>query len=373
VIEDLIVRCPSLLEAKIATQTEELVSDSEFIEYVGSPAKKKKVNKTDNPCVQSSSCDWVGALKTAQLHHKSCLYRQKVCKNAGCVFQTTLKSFPLHEQVCPFRLIPCEHCLQLQKLVSLENHKQNCPNRPVQCPNGCKVDEEMSAVTVVPANKVQAHKDVCELEPVACPFLFSGCKAILARKDIKCHVDATNFLSGHLFGMMQTVEKLQKDTQQHLTEIDKLKKENALLKTEIESIMSMEFIIEVPDCPDAQWEWKSSTFQFPKIGKPAFIHLQNDYDENEDDEEDADSHGLFLRINELEESDSYVVNAAFVLHTNDQSRPLTLTLNKTKYTKEDDGWGQTFVKTACLSSPKYRNSDGNIRISFSAQKISITG
>jgi len=328
-------------------------------------------------------CDWVGALKNAAAHYETCAFKTVICSNSGCNFETIQKALPLHEKHCLFRIIACEWCFENKTLIALDEHKKICVRRPIKCPNNCKVGELCSdETTMIPADEVKKHQSICQLEPIDCPFKHVGCGVVLVRRDMKLHVEDTSSLCLHVVGLMKTLNPLQEEINTLKSKLETSQMENRNLNERIDNIdaalqqnsreiailnsrrNNLDFLIPVPVNPTAKWVWESWDFKPIHIGKPACISLSN---------ADAHNHACFLFIGEIGEGECFRVEADFFLETADGSPTQVKSLTR-DFTLKNSTWGfKPFIRTSDLAKPKYRNSEGNIRLNVRLNKVSVVG
>ena len=116
-------------------------------------------------------------------HTKTVLEYDVVCgnKEKGCKWQGQFGKFDAHLRECIFAQVKCEFCGALVESRNLKTHHESCSEYPVQCENGCQMK--------VTRGELGAHKDVCRLQKVQCPFVSYKCCTLMdvRRMDLDKH------------------------------------------------------------------------------------------------------------------------------------------------------------------------------------------
>ena len=169
-------------------------------------------------------CDWVGPLKDAEEHFKTCPYAGVRCPHIGCNALVARRDLPEHQGTCEYRKEPCKWagCGSTFTIVDLAAHESACVKREVDCPNpGCDVSRIVFDVLV-------AHRRTCQFETVACPFAGVGCKERVLRKDVDAHEEAS--MKSHNRLLLAEVHKLRQEASTTNTEVARHGKEVLAMK-----------------------------------------------------------------------------------------------------------------------------------------------
>ena len=147
---------------------------------------RRKVHEVRVRCPhKGSGCDWVGEVNELKRHADSCAKRQWECEYCG---------------------LKCMYGEGEGK------HWPTCRKFPVPCPNGCEVGS-------VERCKVEQHRSVCSLEPVACEMKDFGCSVVVPRKELASHMRESDIQ--HLTAMAVLNLCLSRQLQQDSTERDR--------------------------------------------------------------------------------------------------------------------------------------------------------
>ena len=102
--------------------------------------------------------------------------------DGGCDWEGEVNALEGHAESCPRRRWECPYCaLRCTYAEGEEKHWPVCSKFPEPCPNGCGVGS-------VERSRMEQHRKVCSLEPVACEMKEFGCSAIVFRKDLVEHM-----------------------------------------------------------------------------------------------------------------------------------------------------------------------------------------
>ena len=209
-------------------------------EHVVEKGMKSEIESFKILCpYQYNGCEWIGELRNLQDHWElknGCDYSENKCLHCDKIFTT--KNFSKHESVCEkapvdcpnscgesqilrcelnlhkrkckFEILSCENgCTKIIERQDMENHLENkcelrpqrcsycdftctareysahekdCKMFPIECPNGC-------GGKGIDRSNLSSHRNVCELELVACDHKMSGCKARVRRQEMEHHID----------------------------------------------------------------------------------------------------------------------------------------------------------------------------------------
>ena len=113
-------------------------------------------------------------------------------------------------------------------------HEPECPKFPEPCPNGCEVGS-------VERWRMEQHRSVCPLEPVACEMKEFGCSVVVPRRELATHMKESELQ--HLTAMtalnLRLTRQLQQDSAERDRNIDQLHQEIADQKKEIKKIQTL--------------------------------------------------------------------------------------------------------------------------------------
>ena len=159
-------------------------------------------------------CEWVGELQALEDHLKSdrgCGCVTVTCslsaytgrnlfewRRVVCGEKVERRHLAAHKDVCRCREYRCEYCGHVDTYDAIagtgqfsrfrstdENHYQKCDNFPLECVNKCgEVD--------IKRMDMPAHRNVCLLEQLKCPF-DSLCAATILRRDMESHKKECDF------------------------------------------------------------------------------------------------------------------------------------------------------------------------------------
>jgi hypothetical protein len=191
--------------------------------------KKKACSSSSSTCTASNTvdltassdhCSWTGALKDLHSHFAVCEFTVTKCSSDGCNIRMERGKLGHHEAICSHRLVKCEYCATPVKFASMDSHKSvSCLKRPVSCPNGCKATMTFDAVA--------AHKAICILELVGCPWKdLNACAHRCAREDMTTH---TQDVAAHMLGFAHALREIKTDNRELKTSITKLETHNRKL------------------------------------------------------------------------------------------------------------------------------------------------
>ncbi len=151
-------------------------------------------------------CQWVGELRSAEEHPKTCEYVKLPCtyKCEGGNEKLFRKDLQQHlAEECPRRPYNCPHCKEPGKYndIASQKHINICPKFIIACPNApsCKISFERE-------NKLH-HLSTCKYEMIHCKYREIECKTMLMRKDLLEHENNHEI---HIVGAMATVLSLKK-------------------------------------------------------------------------------------------------------------------------------------------------------------------
>ena len=172
----------NLKEAKTITYACPVCRDSEF-SVVLNKQIDRAVRSLHVYCTnEKEGCKWQGEVNNIDTHLRSCQFEGVKCENHGCEKNFQRQFVKSHMDFeCPYRDVSCQHCCSIGAHFFIEGkHKDECPKFPMPCPNGCDVG-------TVAREDVDKHRKICSLEMIECEYYDMGCKAKIARKDIKTH------------------------------------------------------------------------------------------------------------------------------------------------------------------------------------------
>ena len=143
-------------------------------------------------------------------------------KDSGCGWVGEVKELKRHAVSCEKRPWECEYCgLKCTYGKGEGNHWPECPKFPEPCPNGCEVGS-------VERCRVEEHRSVCPLEPVACEMKEFGCSVMVPRKELVTHMRESELQ--HLTAMtalnLRLARQLQQDSIERDKKIEKLVKDS---------------------------------------------------------------------------------------------------------------------------------------------------
>ena len=102
--------------------------------------------------------------------------------DGGCAWEGEVSVLERHAESCPRRAWECPYCaLKCTYAEGEGKHWPVCSKFPEPCPNGCGVGS-------VERCRMEQHRKVCSLEPVACEMKEFGCSTIVFREDLAEHM-----------------------------------------------------------------------------------------------------------------------------------------------------------------------------------------
>ena len=161
-------------------------------------------------------CDWVGQLGTLEDHlqsDKGCGFVSITCslsaythacfewRRTKCGEKVERRHLTAHKEECRYRDYTCEYCghddtydaiagtgkfsREVMVRSTDRNHYQKCGNFPLECVNKCgEVD--------IKRTNMKAHRNVCPLEVLKCPF-HRSCNNNILRKNMANHKEECDF------------------------------------------------------------------------------------------------------------------------------------------------------------------------------------
>ena len=185
-------------------------------QHIPDKKAKREVNDLQVRCSNKiKGCAWVGKLVDLNKHLDSedgceCVEVEcpNKCKRNGywsknCRLQRKHLSRHLREE-CPRRPSTCEYCGHKDEYGSIIRHIDfNCPEKRLKCHNKCDARP-------IKRKDLAAHREVCPLQSVSCPFKNAGCSVEIVRRDLDNHIAANT--QQHLLQTFEKMEKLQKET-----------------------------------------------------------------------------------------------------------------------------------------------------------------
>jgi hypothetical protein len=191
---------------------------------LNSAIEKQKVfckNKFHDP-----NCTWVGKLMDRKNHllHE-CEKELVKCDNSDeCTIRIPRNQFQKHLNECPYRTVLCNYCRKYVNFNTLIMHYKTCENYPIECPNKC--GEKISS------NFINSHLELyCNNSIAVCPYHIIGCEYYDLRKLLKVHLEEN--LEMHMKLLNEKIQNLQNITDTQSEEINKLKLENQIIRTEL--------------------------------------------------------------------------------------------------------------------------------------------
>ena len=167
----------------------------------------RDINELHIRCTnREKGCDWVGEMGVLEDHLKSdkgCGYViVECCKQGGgklCGKSLERRHLASHQKnECKYRPYTCEYCglrdtferiaignpllILLRKGSSQKrsSHYDECNEYPLECPNKCGKNN-------IKRKDMEAHRDICPLERLDCPFNARDCCNNILRKDMESH------------------------------------------------------------------------------------------------------------------------------------------------------------------------------------------
>jgi hypothetical protein len=219
----------------------------------------------------NSHCTWTGLLKDLDTHVLNCQFVPVTCSFEGCGACVYKQELMGHEAACSHRTVHCDLCNEVLPIAAVEKHNaESCPKRIVECPNYC--GERMEA------QFLSAHRDLCLLEPVDCPWKdLAGCDYRSTRAHIAAHASDS---ASHFTCVMTKLASLSEQVQA-------LTIENSSLKLQVQQCANeVSFAWEIPNF-DTEREYQSPYFQ--AFGHSLLLTFGSAHGR-------ADYHGLFLKM-----------------------------------------------------------------------------
>lgn len=224
-------------------------------ESVLNKAIVREINELRIKCSHhQKGCKWIGRLENLDHHLKSndgCGYVIVRCDYMGCARNFTTfgvynvrtcneaverRLLAEHKSNCKWRPYICQYCGYDNTYDEIagkgeiycpykytpygSNHYSICKKYPLDCPNGCGLEE-------IKRKDVDEHRKSCPLEPLDCEFSNVGCSTTILRQDMADHCK-TN-VEEHLMLMvrshnelLQTNRELLQTNKQILERLDRL-------------------------------------------------------------------------------------------------------------------------------------------------------
>ena len=193
-----------------------MIQDEKFI-------KRLTLKKNVKCPLSKRHCDWVGELSALRDHLNVCVCFMIRCPNSGCESVVKRSNFDIHNEVCPNALIRCTWCDMKLKQLNYDTHvTSNCPLYPVNCPNGCEI-EEMERKDLV--HHIQNE---CTKAKVNCQFREFGCYEGLEKHERDLHYQSKT--NDHLLLIKTALLEMQGEQNKMKEENLKLKEENDELR-----------------------------------------------------------------------------------------------------------------------------------------------
>ena len=201
--------------------------------------KIREINEFKIYCShRGKGCECMGLLEALKGHLESdngCLYEVIRCTSGAykcmgmylrqmtCGVEMERRHFTHHQRnLCVYRQYTCEYCgytdtydaivgsgqirNKCSNISSPNNHFSECGNYPLDCPNGCG-EKNIRRI------HMNAHRDICPLEPLDCPLQYVGCSAgKIARGDMDSHCQEN--MQQHLLLVVQSNQQLVQSHQQ---------------------------------------------------------------------------------------------------------------------------------------------------------------
>ena len=201
-----------------------------------------------------------------EAHRRTCEYRPRPCKWAGCGAHVAFNVLAAHEGVCLKRVVQCPHpgcnatgitfdtleahlrtceyreltckwpgCGAIFTSARRMAHENNdCVKRELKCPNGCPKNH-------IVFDELEAHRRTCQFETVACPYASLGCEVRMLRKAVTTHESGSTTKHNQLLlaavcGLRQEVTAVKAEVNAAKEEVDASKKEVSTLKDEVDEL-----------------------------------------------------------------------------------------------------------------------------------------
>ena len=140
----------------------------------------------------------LGDLKYHLSSDSGCTYEEVKCSHSNCTVKTERRFFADHIDKCLFRPYTCKFCGLKDTYQAIHDHYEECENFPISCPKGC-------GETIVRKN-LKSHRSTCQMQVIACPYMKTGCKRNILRKDVHAHLEEN--IQQHMVGMLQSHQVL---------------------------------------------------------------------------------------------------------------------------------------------------------------------
>ena len=205
---------------------------SETFSHISYLPLKRKINELNVYCsYREKGCGLILKLEELERHQSinnptGCGYIPVKCSNLFCNETCLRKDFANHSNnTCLQRKVKCKYCGEIGRYAYITSagrgHLAVCQEYLVNCPRRCDTIRDLKR------KDLEAHKEVCPLEPVECPFREAGCKQELVRKDLDTHIQSS--IQQHL---MATNKTLMREYKEH----QKLKSTVASVASELETM-----------------------------------------------------------------------------------------------------------------------------------------
>ncbi len=193
--------CEACLYTWLDTESREYCPHcrNEDMEYIQSLHMKRNVNKLKIYCPnQSKGCEHITTLGECEKHLETkCVFEDVSC-TLKCGERMPRQELGNHENnQCSHRHVTCSYCetIVMHKNINTKSHFEKCPGYPLPCPNDCGQKD-------IQRSLIEAHRQVCPLELVQCPFSEAGCGDV-PRKDLDTHIASST--QQHLALVMTTM------------------------------------------------------------------------------------------------------------------------------------------------------------------------
>ena len=150
--------------------------------------------------VYKRGCKWAGNPGECEKHLDECGYVYETC-TLKCGVVLPRDELRVHlKEMCPQRIIVCQHCEGNFKYRELSRHHRRCHKIPIPCELGCD--------KLVICENMTQHMDIeCEEKEVDCPFVKYSCKVgMIKRKELNQHLADKKF--EHMEMKLDTIEEM---------------------------------------------------------------------------------------------------------------------------------------------------------------------
>ena len=212
----------------------------------------KRLERSLNPfkvfCSRrDEGCGWKGELGALGRHLNEnptpserlagCNFVEVNC--AHCAQPFRRQSLDTHENTeCRLRPYGCDHCGEFASSFEdvVSNHHPVCERYPLPCPNKCNEIPEGFKHAIERRNLERHVKEVCLLTVVECDFDYSGCEAMLPRKDMASHLAESLVIHVSLMATQgkKTVTEAQRGMAETNSKIQVLEEENKSMKKKLD-------------------------------------------------------------------------------------------------------------------------------------------